>query len=81
MQIYDFITHSGRIRRSTSKLKEQWQETLESWSDSTSRQFQEEYLEPLLPEITLTLTAVQAMAEQIDRAIKDCEDPDRVEPY
>lgn len=81
MQICDFISHTGRIRRATSKLKEEWQECLDSWNDNTSRQFQEKYLDPLLPEITLTLTAVQAMSSQLQRAIAECDDPDRSGPY
>lgn len=81
MQICDFITHTGRIRRATSKLKEEWEECMESWNDTTSRQFQEKYLDPLLPEITLTLTAVQAMSAQLQRAVAECEDPDTVEHW
>jgi uncharacterized protein YukE len=77
MEACDFISHTGRLRRATSKLKEQWQETLESWNDGTSRQFQDNYLEPLLPEISLTLAAVQNMSAQLQRAAAECADPDR----
>jgi uncharacterized protein YukE len=81
MHVCDFVSHSGRIRRATAELKERWQETLEAWNDETSRQFQEKYLEPLLPEVTLTLTAIQSALEQIHRAAVECEDPDRGEEY
>ncbi|MFP6678442.1 MAG: hypothetical protein VB878_25360 [Pirellulaceae bacterium] len=77
MQICDFLSHAGRIRRATTKLKEQWQETLDSWNDNTSRQFQQTYLDPLLPEVTAALAVIQSITEQIHRAERDCQDPDR----
>jgi uncharacterized protein YukE len=79
MQVCDFVSHAGQIRRATSKLKEQWQETLDSWSDNTSRRFQETYLDPLLPEVTAALAVIQSMTEQIQRAQRDCQDPDRMD--
>lgn len=46
-----------RLKRATSKLQDQWSETKVGWNDETARQFESQYLEPILPELRLLLAA------------------------
>ncbi|MDP6445974.1 MAG: hypothetical protein QGG36_06800 [Pirellulaceae bacterium] len=67
---------SGRIQKCTTRLKERWLETRTVWRDDNGRKFKEEHLDPLAPQLTLLLSAIQRMSGVIDKAVKELEDPE-----
>lgn len=74
MRVCDLTTSTGRLHRSMSELKDKWIEAKSHWDDATSREFAEKYLDPLPPQLTLTLSAIQRLAELIEQAERACED-------
>jgi hypothetical protein len=74
MHTWDFQTGVIRLTRSTKKLRDDWAETKEHWSDQNQRDFERNHLDPLAPTITLTLTAVQRLAEVFEQARRECSD-------
>ncbi len=76
MRICDL--HTGRIRlsRAVKDLREQWRETKDYWNDENSRQFERTHLEPLAPQITLMLAALNRLNEVLEQAERDCSDDD-----
>ena len=62
------------MTRATKQLREVWQETKESWDDGVSREFEEKYLNPLIPHLRLTTTAIHEMNELLRDAERACED-------
>jgi hypothetical protein len=72
MRICDLNTGAIRLTRSAKKLRERWLDAKEHWNDQNSRDFAENHLEPLTPEITLTLAAVQRLAEVLAQAEREC---------
>ncbi len=74
MRICDLVTGMGRLRRASAQLRERWADTKQYWNDETARQFEERYLVPLDPKLTLTLAAVGRLAEVLEQAERDCED-------
>ncbi len=78
MKICDLHTGTGRLMRAAKTLRERWGETNAEWNDSASQQFEQAFLKPLGPEVQLTLTAIQRLAEVLEAAEKECEDPEGV---
>ena len=74
MRICDLQSSTGRLRRSVKSLKDKWDSTREHWNDKTSREFEENFLRPLLPEITMAISSVYKLNEMLERAEKECED-------
>ena len=72
MNICDLNSGLGRLQRSAARLKERWQETRTVWMDQTQRQFQEQHLDSLPPQISMVLAATQRLAESLEQAEKAC---------
>jgi hypothetical protein len=74
MRICDLNTGAIRLTRAAKKLRDQWLATQEHWSDQNQRDFERNHLNPIAPEITLTLAAVQRLAEVLEQAERECSD-------
>ena len=74
MGICDLQTPIGRVQKETKRLNDAWQQTKVHWKDKASREFEETYLQPLIPTLQLTLAAVYELAEVVDEAEKACAD-------
>ena len=70
----DFNTPSTRLQRATKKLQDHWLETKENWDDRTSERFKDRYLDPIVPQMQLTITAIHELTEVIDQAIAETRD-------
>ena len=57
-------------------MKDKWRETKVHWRDQAAKQFEEKYLEPLIPNLKLTLAAVHELAEIVADAEAECGDKD-----
>ena len=68
--------HSGTIRltRAAKELREQWNATSEHWKDKNRDDFDATYIQPLGPQITLLLAAVNSLSEVFGRAERELED-------
>ena len=77
MRHCDLTSSVGRIHKAMATLREKWALTKEHWNDDASREFEEKHLQPLIPQLRFTMTAVQRLAEVVEKAEKDCEDGDR----
>ncbi len=78
MKTCDLNSGMGRLRRATSKLQVCWDETKTHWRDRNASEFEENFLQPLLPSLTLTLASIHRMAEMVQRAEHEL-DEDRLE--
>ena len=76
MKICDLHTGVIRLTRASRDLRNQWLETKEHWNDQNCREFERNHLEPLSPEITRTLAAVQRLSEVLEQAERECSDED-----
>jgi len=76
MRICDLHSGRNRLTRAARDLRAQWLETVEHWRDDNSHQFEERHLEPLAPQITLMVAAIQRMHDVLNQAERDCWDED-----
>ena len=64
----DLNTPTMRLRRATKKLQDQWLEAKEFWDDVISERFQNRYLDPIVPQMQLTLNAISELSEVLAQA-------------
>jgi hypothetical protein len=79
MTICDLSTGLILLQRGTKKLREVWSETKEHWTDKTSSDFENEHLQTMIAHVTITASAVQRLAEALQKAEQACGDDDRLE--
>ena len=74
MRICDLHTGSIRLTRAAKDLREQWTETCDHWKDKNRDDFEAKYVQPLTPQISLLLAAVNSLSEVLERAERELED-------
>lgn len=74
MRICDLHTGSIRLTRAAKDLREQWNETSDYWKDKNQDDYDAKYIQPLAPQISLLLAAVNSLSEVLERAERELED-------
>ena len=74
MKICDLHTGPIRLTRAAKDLREQWLETSDYWKDKNRDDFETKYIQPLTPQVSLLLAAVNSLSEVLERAERDLED-------
>jgi len=74
MTICDLHTGRNSLSRATKELREQWLETKEAWNDANAREFAKQHLEPLGPQVTLMISAINRLREVLEKAERECSD-------
>jgi hypothetical protein len=74
MRFCDLQSGTIRLTRAAKELREQWNATSEYWKDKNRDDFDVKYIQPLAPQITLLLAAVNSLSEVFDRAERELED-------
>ncbi|MCO6456810.1 MAG: hypothetical protein J5I93_16040 [Pirellulaceae bacterium] len=74
MRVCDLGTGLTMLHRATKKLREAWSNAREQWDDKTSSDFEQEHLQPLLAQLTLTAAAIHRLNEVVQRAEQACGD-------
>ena len=70
----DLITPATRLQKAMKRLQDRWLDTQEQWDDSVSRRFQEKHLDPIVPQMQLTLAAIHELKRVLDEAVADTRD-------
>ncbi|MFM8578165.1 MAG: hypothetical protein ACKOCN_05120 [Planctomycetaceae bacterium] len=74
MRIGDLSSGASKLALSLKLLEQKWESARSSWDDATSRQFHEEHIETLHPDVKDMLEAVGRLAEVLHRAARDVSD-------
>jgi Rho-binding protein len=73
MRIADLTSGAAKMASAYKKLRVQWEDTKDRWHDENRANFEKNYLDPLEPQITAALDAINALAEVMNRAQRECE--------
>jgi hypothetical protein len=73
MKIADLTSGAAKISSAYKTLKVRWDNTKEHWHDDNCRRFEENYIDPLEPQINAALEAISRLAEVLGRAEQECE--------
>jgi len=71
---FDLSSGAAKMALSLKQLDIKWETVEETWNDATSKAFHKEHIEPLLPDVKMTLEAVGRLAEVLARAERDVSD-------
>ena len=77
MRICDMNSGTMRLAKAAKRLREQWESTRPSWTDQNAVDFERDVLQPLSPQITLTLAVVHRMAQLLEQAERECWDDEQ----
>ncbi len=75
MKHCDLVTGMGRVQRAAAELKEKWLDTRSFWDDRARRDFEKNHLQPLPSQITMVVAAIHELAEVLEQAEQELEDP------
>jgi len=75
----DLISGLGRIKHAAGEMREAWLTAKSYWTDQVSKDFEKNHLQQLPVEITQAVAAVQELAEMLEQAEKELEDPQLAE--
>ena len=70
----DLITPANRLTKATKKIQDRWLVAKQEWDDGVSKRFQEKYLDPIVPQMQLTLGALHELMKVLDDAIGETRD-------
>lgn len=74
MRSAQFHTSATRIHDAVESLEAAWAATEEEWRDSSSRNFNEEHIEPIGPKVRAALIALNRLSEVASRVQRECGD-------
>ena len=64
---------AANLAQGLKSLTFEWQQTLHSWDDQKSTEFQSTHLDPLPPQIARTASAITELEKILRQAKSDCE--------
>ena len=70
MQVGNLSSGSAQIQDALDKLELSWAEATTHWNDSNSRNVEEKFLAPLIPEVRKAMSAISNMAQSIHTAAR-----------
>ena len=73
MRIADLTSGAAKISTAYKTMRVHWEDTKEHWHDENRRRFEENFIDPLEPQIAAALDAIAALAEILNRAQRECE--------
>lgn len=65
-------TGRTKLKQSYQALGELWEQTADDWDDSVRKQFGKDHIEPLAPEVTAALRAIDRLDVVLHRMKSDC---------
>ncbi|MGA1618789.1 MAG: hypothetical protein EBS83_07815 [Planctomycetia bacterium] len=74
MSSCDLSSGAAKLALAVKHLGIKWDQATDTWNDATAKQFHEEFLVPLTPEVKQMLEAIGRLAEILDRAERDVGD-------
>jgi hypothetical protein len=77
MKAFDLSGGAAKLALAMKQLDIKWNAATDSWNDSTAKTFHKDHLEPIMPEVKLTLEAIGRLAEVLSRAARDVADEER----
>ena len=75
MRHCDLISGLGRLKHAAAEMREAWLAAKSYWTDQVSRDFEKDHLQHLPVQVMQAVAAVQELAEMLEQAEKELEDP------
>jgi len=67
------VGNKARLVMLSKEISNQWDQTKENWRDAKSLEFEQQFMEELLPSVDKTVTVIDQLDKLISQIRKDCE--------
>jgi hypothetical protein len=68
----DLTSGMGRMQDAMKTIRLRWDETKEVWTDQRSAEFEATYIEPLDPQVRMTMDKLRRLAQVFTQACQEC---------
>jgi len=68
----DLSLFTSSLQYAMKSLNTRWNDAQDSWQDNVARKFGEEYIDPIAPQMNVTLKAINRLAAILARAREEC---------
>lgn len=72
MKPADLTSGAGRMQDAMKTLKLRWDETKAVWNDARRAEFEAAYIEPLEPQVRMTLDRLRRLTLVFSQAFQEC---------
>jgi hypothetical protein len=72
MRVADFTTGSAKLRDALKVLRVHWEDTKTEWNDAVAREFEENHLAWIEPQVIATVDRMNRLAQMVNAAIHEC---------
>ncbi|HVA47772.1 MAG TPA: hypothetical protein VNH11_15495 [Pirellulales bacterium] len=68
----DLAAGAGRLQDATKTVRLHWEETKEVWNDARRVDFDTKYMEPIEPQVRMTLDKLRRLSQVFHQACQEC---------
>ncbi len=70
----DIGAGAGRLQDAVKNIGLRWEETKEVWNDVRSAEFEATYMEPIDPQVRMTLDKLRKLSQVFHQAYQECKE-------
>jgi hypothetical protein len=74
MKNIDVAAGAGRLQDSVKTIRLRWDETKDVWNDVRRADFETTYMEPIEPQVRMTLEKLRKLAQVFHQACQECKE-------
>lgn len=63
----------NRLMSLTNNLRAEWEQTKSYWNDAKSREFEERFLQELIPAVNQAISNIESLERTLNKIRTDCE--------
>ena len=63
----------NRLMGLTNNLRAEWEQTKSYWNDAKSREFEERFLQELIPAVNQAISNIESLERTLQKIHADCE--------
>ena len=63
----------NRLMSLTNNLRAEWEQTKSHWNDAKSREFEERFLQELIPAVNQAISNIESLERTLNKIRTDCE--------
>jgi uncharacterized protein YukE len=63
----------NRLMSLTNNLRAEWEQTKSYWNDAKSREFEERFLQKLIPAVNQAISNIESLERTLQKIHADCE--------
>jgi len=75
MQPGNIVAAAGRMQEAMEQIQLNWSSTRDHWNDGMAQHFEDQQIRPIIERINTALPAMTQMAQALQQALIQCNEP------